>query len=233
MISIWFIYLSFHLSPSRTARCDACKRYRKCNHHYHDLLLYLSVFGPRGVLNQRVNAAWLFPGWWCKENTRGLSWFGQKKALRPAGGEVCISLHRGARVGVTSRRERVSSPSLKEKKGERSLLEMLISCFLLFGRVVVSSCFLFVCSFAPPCRTLAYPFYKARGGQAKGSLEVMLCRFLLSWLWRRAFGMASHPWVPWRYGRQDDEMTQSATSYRPSNWAERRSWVEAGSRLDG
>jgi hypothetical protein len=32
-----------------------------------------------------------------------LSWFGQKKALRPAGrGEFCISLHRGACVGVTS-----------------------------------------------------------------------------------------------------------------------------------
>jgi hypothetical protein len=24
---------------------------------------YLSVFGPEGVLNQRVNAACLFPGW--------------------------------------------------------------------------------------------------------------------------------------------------------------------------
>jgi hypothetical protein len=34
---------------------------------------------------------------------RGLSWFGQKKALRPAGrGEYCISLHPSACVGVTS-----------------------------------------------------------------------------------------------------------------------------------
>jgi hypothetical protein len=47
----------------------------------------------------------------------GLSWFGQKKALRPAeGGEICISLHRGACVGVTSLRERVSSPGLKGEK---------------------------------------------------------------------------------------------------------------------
>jgi hypothetical protein len=33
----------------------------------------------------------------------GLSWFGQKKALRPAGREeCCISLHLSACVGVTS-----------------------------------------------------------------------------------------------------------------------------------
>jgi hypothetical protein len=32
-----------------------------------------------------------------------LSWFGQKKALRPAGrGDYCISLHLSACVGVTS-----------------------------------------------------------------------------------------------------------------------------------
>jgi hypothetical protein len=111
---------------------------------------------------------------------------GKRRPYVQRGGEVCISLHRGARVGVTSRRERVSSPSLKEKKGERRLLEMLISCFSLFGRVV--GCFvffLFVCSLVgsfvrPPLSNPGLPFYKARGGQAKGSLEVMLCRFLLS-----------------------------------------------------
>jgi hypothetical protein len=32
----------------------------------------------------------------------GLSWFRQKKALRPAGGEYCIFLHLSACVGVTS-----------------------------------------------------------------------------------------------------------------------------------
>jgi hypothetical protein len=33
----------------------------------------------------------------------GLSWFGQKKALHPAGrGEYCISLHLSACVGVIS-----------------------------------------------------------------------------------------------------------------------------------
>jgi hypothetical protein len=34
---------------------------------------------------------------------RGLSWFGQKKTLRPAErGEYCISLHLSACIGVTS-----------------------------------------------------------------------------------------------------------------------------------
>jgi hypothetical protein len=32
----------------------------------------------------------------------GLSWFGQKKALRPAEGEYCISLHLSSCIGVTS-----------------------------------------------------------------------------------------------------------------------------------
>jgi hypothetical protein len=32
----------------------------------------------------------------------GLSWFGHKKALRPAGGKYCISLYLSACVGVTS-----------------------------------------------------------------------------------------------------------------------------------
>jgi hypothetical protein len=70
----------------------------------------------------------------------GLSWFGQKKALRPAGGEVCISLHRSARVGVTSMRERASSPSLKErKKGQGWLLEVSITCFSSLSVVVLRS----------------------------------------------------------------------------------------------
>jgi hypothetical protein len=32
----------------------------------------------------------------------GLSWFEHKKALRPAGGKYCISLHLSASIGVTS-----------------------------------------------------------------------------------------------------------------------------------
>jgi hypothetical protein len=48
----------------------------------------------------------------------GLSWFGQKKALRPAGrGEYCISLHLSACVGVTSC-ERGNRAQVSEKNRE-------------------------------------------------------------------------------------------------------------------
>jgi hypothetical protein len=49
---------------------------------------------------------------------RDLSWFGQKKALRPAGrGEYCISLRLSACVGVTSC-ERGSRSQVSERKSE-------------------------------------------------------------------------------------------------------------------
>jgi hypothetical protein len=65
----------------------------------------LSAFDPAGVLSQRVNKMPRVPN--LDSDARrihvGLSWFGQKKALRPAGrGECCISLHLSACVGVTS-----------------------------------------------------------------------------------------------------------------------------------
>jgi hypothetical protein len=65
----------------------------------------LSTFGPTGVLSQRVNQMLRVPN--LDGDARrvhgGLSWFGQKKALRPAGrGEYYISLHLSACVGVTS-----------------------------------------------------------------------------------------------------------------------------------
>jgi hypothetical protein len=48
----------------------------------------------------------------------GLSWFGQKKALRPAGrGEYCISLHLSACVGVTSC-ETGNRSQVSERKSE-------------------------------------------------------------------------------------------------------------------
>jgi hypothetical protein len=65
----------------------------------------VSAFGPAGVLSQRVNQMLRVP------NLDGdarrihgdLSWFGQKKALHPAGRrEYYISLHLSACVGVTS-----------------------------------------------------------------------------------------------------------------------------------
>jgi hypothetical protein len=65
----------------------------------------LSAFGPAGVLSQRVNQMLRVPN--LDGDARrvhgGLSWFGQKKALRPAErGEYCIFLHLSACVGVTS-----------------------------------------------------------------------------------------------------------------------------------
>jgi hypothetical protein len=89
--------------------------------------------GPKPTSKCCVTLSWMVMQ---GEHTGVYPGSGKRRPYVQQGGEVCISLHRGARVGVTSRRERVSSPSLKEKKGERWLLEMLISCFSLFGRVV-------------------------------------------------------------------------------------------------
>jgi hypothetical protein len=70
--------------------------------------MFLSSFGPVGVLSQRVNQMLRVP------NLDGdarrihgdLFWFGQKKALRPAGRrEYCISLHLSACVGLQAMRE--------------------------------------------------------------------------------------------------------------------------------
>jgi hypothetical protein len=41
---------------------------------------------------------------------------GKRRPYVQRGGEFCISLHRGACVGVTSLRERAASPSLRERK---------------------------------------------------------------------------------------------------------------------
>jgi hypothetical protein len=57
----------------------------------------------------------------------GLSWFGVKKALCPAGkGEYCILLHLSSCVGVTSH-ERGSWSQVSKKEYNGVLLEMLIS----------------------------------------------------------------------------------------------------------
>jgi hypothetical protein len=89
---------------------------------------------------------------------RNLSWFGQEKALRPAGeGEICISLHRGACVGVTSLRERVVSPGLKKEK--KKVQDDCLRC-------------------PAPVVEPRPPFYRTRGGQGDGGLETMFCRSL-------------------------------------------------------
>jgi hypothetical protein len=87
------------------------------------------VFGPERALSRRVNlcCVLLTPDGDAKRIHRGLSWFEQKKALRLAGkGELCISLHLSACVGVTSC-ERGSRPQVSKKEYNRVLLEMLIS----------------------------------------------------------------------------------------------------------
>jgi hypothetical protein len=67
---------------------------------------------------------------------------GKRRPYVQRGEEVCISLHRSARVGVTSRRERAPSPSLKErKKGQGWLLEVSISCFFFVVCCCVVGCF--------------------------------------------------------------------------------------------
>jgi hypothetical protein len=65
----------------------------------------LSAFGLTGVLSQRVNQMLCVPN--LDDDARrihgDLSWFEQKKALRPTRRrEYCISLHLSACVGVTS-----------------------------------------------------------------------------------------------------------------------------------
>jgi hypothetical protein len=59
---------------------------------------------------------------------------GKRRPYVQRGEEVCISLHRSARVGVTSMRERASSPSLKERKKRTRVIapECLDCCFVFF-----------------------------------------------------------------------------------------------------
>jgi hypothetical protein len=65
----------------------------------------MSVLKPGRTLSRRVNLCCVFPtlDGDAKRIHGGLSWFGQKKALRPARkGEYCISLHLSDCVGVIS-----------------------------------------------------------------------------------------------------------------------------------
>jgi hypothetical protein len=78
----------------------------------------LSAFGPMGVLSQRVNQMLRVPN--LDSDARrihwDLSWFRQKKALRPTGRiEYCISLHLSTCVGVTSC-ERGNRAQVSKKK---------------------------------------------------------------------------------------------------------------------
>ena len=62
----------------------------------------LSVFSPRGVTPASKFVCVLpFPDGDAKRH-KNLSWFGQEKALRPAGGRICIILHLSAYTGVNT-----------------------------------------------------------------------------------------------------------------------------------
>jgi len=58
---------------------------------------------PPGGSHQRVKLVRApLSRWWCKKRHKDLSWFGQEKALRPAGGRVGIILHLSACTGVNT-----------------------------------------------------------------------------------------------------------------------------------
>jgi hypothetical protein len=135
----------------------------------------------------------------------GLSWFGQKKSLRPAGkGEYCISLHLSACVGVTSR-ERGNRSQVSKKEYNGVLLEMLIS------KVGKMSVLFFRCPSFSLESALPSPFIDSREGQGLqqtlgGALEEKAERALSVLLWRRAPVCAGHLWdvvVMLMTGRRD------------------------------
>jgi len=62
----------------------------------------LSVFSPQGVTPTSKFVCMLpFPDGDARRH-KDLSWFGQEKALRPAGGRVCIILHLSACTGANT-----------------------------------------------------------------------------------------------------------------------------------
>jgi hypothetical protein len=139
-----------------------CSTRKQHNSHYTRQIRQVSVFGPGRALSRRVNLSCVLPtlDGDAKRIHGSLSWFGQKKALCPAGkGEYCISLHLSACVGITSR-ERGSRSQVSKKEYNGVLLEMLISevgeMSVLFFRPPLSV--------LPPESSLPSPFIDSRGG---------------------------------------------------------------------
>jgi hypothetical protein len=106
--------------------------------------------GPKPTSKCCVTLSWMVMQ---GEHTGVYPGSGKRRPYVQRGREVCISLHRGARVGVTSRRERVSSPSLKEKKEKDG-------CFAFFPS-----------SFAPLFVALACPFIGREEAKSRGALR--------------------------------------------------------------
>jgi hypothetical protein len=110
----------------------------------------MSAFGPAGLLSQRVNQVLRVPNLDgdARRIHEDLSWFRQKKALRPAGrGEYCISLHLSACVGVTSC-ERGNCAQVSKEKCEYKGGWFFVVCGLWFV------CLCFTCAVAS-CLSLA------------------------------------------------------------------------------
>jgi hypothetical protein len=92
--------------------------------------------GPKPTSKCCVSLSWMVMQ---GEHTGVYPGSGKIRPYVQRGGEVCISLHRSARVGVISMRERASSPSLKErKKGQGWLFAVSISYFSSLSVVVWS-----------------------------------------------------------------------------------------------
>jgi hypothetical protein len=142
--TVSFGFLSYSLTRSMPVRCYGFKNPWQVHihlDHFNRMIVTwwtkLSVFGPERVLNRWVSAACPYPGWWCKENTRGFILVRAEEGPTSSGGrEFYIFLHRGACVGVTSLRERAASPSLKERKEYKDdcLRCWSLSCVLLVVR---------------------------------------------------------------------------------------------------
>jgi hypothetical protein len=103
----------------------------------------VSASSPAGVLSQRVNQVMRVPDLDGDASRihRDLSWFEQRKTLRPAGeGENCISLHLSACVGVTSCERGNRAQVSKEKvRVQRRLLQMLICGLCAFAYLRLAS----------------------------------------------------------------------------------------------
>jgi hypothetical protein len=69
--------------------------------------------GPKPTSKCCVTLSWMVMQ---GEHTGVYPGSGKRWPYVQRGREICISLHRGARVGVTSRRERVSSPKSQREK---------------------------------------------------------------------------------------------------------------------
>jgi hypothetical protein len=103
----------------------------------------------------------------------GLSWFGQKKVLRPAGrGEYCILLHLSIYVGVTSCKRGSRSQVLKRKSESTNEIAWDVDLLRRDGDWLIACP-----SFAPLRRVPCLPFYRVKRRQGlQGCLrsEVLL-----------------------------------------------------------